>query len=68
VLETVCRIPDVYFGWTRSSAQRSLRHLVGASDYAALGPQLSRRVLSQFVRAHPEFVEQWVCYSEDKHT
>jgi hypothetical protein len=67
-LETICRIPDAYYGWTHPSAQQSWRRLVAASGYAALRPHLSRDALGRFLRAHPETIEQWVRYSEGKRT
>ena len=57
----VCRIP---LEFKRTSA--SVRDIVRASEYASLRGDLPPRELADYLRQHPELVEAWAAYSEDK--
>jgi hypothetical protein len=57
----ICRIP---LELQRTGA--SVRDAVRASGYAALRGGFSPRELADYLRQHPELVEAWAAYSEDK--
>jgi hypothetical protein len=57
----ICRIPIEL-----RRTDTSLRDTVRASGYAALRGEFSARSLADYLRQHPEFVEEWATYSEDK--
>ena len=46
----------------------SLRDALARANYAAAGPHLSAEILVSVIGRHPELVEQWVLFSEDKRT
>ena len=45
-----------------------LRDLVRQSEYRELRPHLTAARLEEYLRAHPDNVERWVHWSEDKRT
>jgi hypothetical protein len=67
-IETICRIPDDYYGWSRPSSNKSWKALLAASHYSELRPQLTAVQLAAHLHAHPLLVSQWERYSEDKRT
>ena len=46
----------------------SMVQLVEQSRYRALRPQLNIALLQRFLKEHPEHLEEWDLYSEDKRT
>lgn len=44
----------------------SLLKLLEQSRYRALRPQLSIALLQRYLKEHPEHLEEWETYSEDK--
>jgi hypothetical protein len=46
----------------------SLREALKVAGYADLRPSLTANELRLVIDDHPEFIEQWMSYSEDKRT
>ena len=46
----------------------SLRDALAKANYAAARPHLRAEDLVFFIEAHPDFVKQWILFSEDKKT
>jgi hypothetical protein len=61
-LDAVCRIPRVYRGGKSPWAA------VRQSGYKAVRDQITPVDFAQYLRRHPEYIEDWERYSLDKRT
>ena len=62
---TICRIAHDH---SLRPEGKSLRELLTASNYLRLRPGISAAMLCEYLADHPEVVDQWSMYSEDKRT
>lgn len=58
---SICRIP-----LELELTESSVRDAVRASGYATLRGEFPPRNLADYLRQHPDLVESWAAYSEDK--
>lgn len=66
LVEAVCSIPDAVRGYSQRPTARSAQELLAASGYASPEPDLTLQQLADYLGAHPEIVEHWTRWSEDK--
>lgn len=59
----VCAIPDDF-----RRGKGSLVDIVRASGYAEIRGEFATRELAEYLRRHPDVVDAWVGYSQDKRT
>ena len=59
----ICDIPAVF-----RRGERSVHEVVRASGYPDFRGRFAARELADYLRAHPEVIESWVAYSQDKRT
>ena len=67
-LSRICRIADAHGGYSGPSLGKSLAQVVAEAGYSELRPRLKSEDLEAYFRNHPDLIQQWAFYSQDKRT